>query len=498
MTQTTSAQLIPLQTMLSPLQVVYDVFSGLVLLADSGGMILDYKVDRDLHLYPPLQRYLQKSVQDFLPQRIRSQALQAMEKIKQTGKSTFLNFSLVLENKEEWFEARFSPIENRHIIIVIQNITEQKQKERQLQRQHKWLAALQAIDLTIASSMDLSLTLSTLLRHVITQLEVDAADILILKKNEPNLEFSAGFGFKVLDPENHYVRLGVGCAGKAALEQRIIHITNLLNHQNDFLRFPIFIQEGFVDYYAVPLIAKGSVKGVLEVFHRSPIQSDSEWLNFLETLGKQAAIAIDNAMLFNDLQHSQTEIAQAHDATIEGWSHALDLRDKETEGHTRRVTDMTLNLARLMNIPDEKLIHIQRGSILHDIGKMGIPDNILHKPGTLTSKEWAIMHQHPQYALQMLSSINWLKPALDIPHYHHEKWDGSGYPRGLKGTQIPIAARVFAIVDVYDSLTSNRPYRSAWSHTEAKNYISSESGGHFDPKIVDCFAKLMSGIRHPM
>ena len=200
-------------------------------------------------------------------------------------------------------------------------------------------------------------------------------------------------------------------------------------------------------------------------------------------------------MLYKDKQYSATEIEQAYDTTIEGWSHVLEMRDKETDVHPHRVTSMTLTLARLMNIPDEKLIHIQRGATLHDIGKMGIPDSILFKPGSLTPKEWEVVRQHPQNALQILSPIRYLKPALDIPLYHHEKWDGSGYPYGLKGTQIPLAARIFAIVDVYDALTSDRPYRPAWSHKDAKNYIESESGVHFDPEIVACFTKMLNEIQ---
>ena len=495
MSLTTSIQFAPLQTMISPLDVVYDGFPGLVLLVDSSGVILDYKAGRDHHLYPYFDDTLHKSVQNFLPQGISRQVLQTIESLKQTGKSTSINFDLTIEQKRKWFEARFSSLESHEIIIVIQNITEEKQKEIQFKRQHKWLAALQAIDLSIASGTDLALSLSMLLRHVATELEVDAADILVLKRNEANLDFFAGYGFNFPSSENHYAQLGAGYAGIAALEQRIVHIENLSNHHDDFFHFSTLPQEGFVDYYAIPLVAKGNIRGVLEVFHRSLIQRDSEWLNFLETLGRQAAIAIDNAMLFDELQHSHIELEQAYNATIVGWSHALDLRDKETEDHTRRVTDITLKLASFMEVPQDKLVHIQRGAILHDIGKMGIPDHILHKRGALTEKEWKIMRQHPQYAFEMLAPISYLEPALEIPYFHHEKWDGSGYPRGLKGTQIPLAARIFAVADVYDALTSERPYRSAWPHKKAQNYIFSKANEHFDPGVVDCFRKMIGEVK---
>jgi putative nucleotidyltransferase with HDIG domain len=187
------------------------------------------------------------------------------------------------------------------------------------------------------------------------------------------------------------------------------------------------------------------------------------------------------------LQRSNTELTLAYDATIEGWSRALDLRDKETEGHTQRVTKMTLLLAKKMGMSATEKLDLRRGALLHDIGKMGIPDEILHKPGPLSEEEWVIMRQHPLYAYQMLSPIAYLKGALEIPYCHHEKWDGSGYPRGLKGEQIPLAARLFTVVDVWDALTSNRPYRSAWSKKDSIKYIREQTGKHFDPQVVELF-----------
>ena len=191
------------------------------------------------------------------------------------------------------------------------------------------------------------------------------------------------------------------------------------------------------------------------------------------------------------MQRANDELSQAYDSTIEGWSHALDLRDKETEGHTQRVTKMTLELARAMGLNDNELVHFRRGAVLHDIGKMGVPDGILLKPGVLTEDEWKIMRQHPQLAYEMLAPIMYLKLALDIPYCHHEKWDGTGYPRGLKGEQIPLAARIFAIADVYDALTSDRPYRVAWSMEKTLGHIRSLAGSHFDPQVVEVFLHFM-------
>lgn len=194
------------------------------------------------------------------------------------------------------------------------------------------------------------------------------------------------------------------------------------------------------------------------------------------------------------LQVANLELQEAYDRTMEGWVRALDLRDRETEGHTLRVADMTIRLARAMGIPESEIIHIRRGALLHDIGKMGVPDSILHKGGELTEEEWAVMKKHPAYAYEMLSIIPYLNPALDIPYCHHEKWDGSGYPRGLRGEQIPLAARLFAVVDVWDALLSNRPYRQGWADEKVLEHILANSGSHFDPRVVNVFMRVMDEL----
>ncbi|RPI33753.1 MAG: HD-GYP domain-containing protein [Chloroflexota bacterium] len=249
--------------------------------------------------------------------------------------------------------------------------------------------------------------------------------------------------------------------------------------------------EHFEVYYGVPLIAKGEVLGVLDIFHRSPFNPDVEWLEFLETLAGQLAIAIDNAVLFENLQQMNNDLALAYDTTLEGWSRALDLRDKETEGHTQRVTEMTLRLAEAMGVSDDNMVHVRRGALLHDIGKMAIPDSILLKPGPLTSDEWDVMRRHTAYAYELLSPIAYLRPSLDIPYCHHERWDGSGYPRGLKGEEIPLPARIFAVIDVWDALLSDRPYRQAWPATKATQYIREQVGKHFDPSVGKVFLNLV-------
>lgn len=191
------------------------------------------------------------------------------------------------------------------------------------------------------------------------------------------------------------------------------------------------------------------------------------------------------------LQQSHAKLLEAYEATIEGWSHAMDLRDRETEGHSRRVAELTVKMAKAFGMKDQDLVHIRRGAFMHDMGKLGVPDAILQKPAALTDQEWKIMRHHPQLAHDMLYPIEYLRPAMDIPLNHHEKWDGTGYPRGLKNEEIPVAARLFSVVDVWDALTSDRPYRPAWKEEDALDYIREQSGLHFDPQVVDIFFKVI-------
>jgi HD-GYP domain-containing protein (c-di-GMP phosphodiesterase class II) len=198
-----------------------------------------------------------------------------------------------------------------------------------------------------------------------------------------------------------------------------------------------------------------------------------------------------NALLIQNLQRTIIELSMAYDATIEGFARALDLREKEAEGHIHRVTEMTVQLAKAMGVNEVDRMHIRRGAYLHDVGKMGIPDVILQKPDALNDEEMSFIRMHPQYAYNLLFPVPYLFPALDIPFRHHEKWDGSGYPGGLKGEEIPQSARIFAIVDVFDSLTSNRPYRPAWAKDKALGYIQAQSGKHFDPIVVEAFLRFV-------
>lgn len=356
------------------------------------------------------------------------------------------------------------------------------------------LQTLRTVDKAITSSLDIDITLNILLSHVLTQLNVDAASVLLLQKHEQSLKYSAGRGFRTHMIEGADVHLNDGYAGRSVMERNTIQILAPEEIVNNPLFARLWHEEGFKAYICVPLISKGEVKGVMEVYRRLKFTPSEEWLDFLETLAGQAAITIDNTQMFDNVQRANMELAIAYEATIEGWSRALDLRDKETEGHTQRVTEITMVLAKAVGIKDSQLQHIRRGALLHDIGKMGISDRILLKKGKLTPKEWDIMRTHPMLAYQMLQPIAYLRNALDIPYSHHEKWDGTGYPRGLKGEQIPLVARIFALADVWDALTSSRPYRKAWTNKKTLAYIKKQSGKHFDPHLVDIFLKTITEL----
>ncbi len=376
------------------------------------------------------------------------------------------------------------------VFVSVEDITERKKAEDQIRRQVKHLASLRAVDMAISASIDLPITLRVLINQAVQQLSVDAASILLYNPKTQLLEYAAGSGFSTHAIENTRLRLGESYAGKAALERKMVAASDLATPFSKFRTANLHL-EGFTDYLGIPLIAKGVVKGVLELFSRTPLPTDTEWMSFLDSMAGQAAIAIDNATLFDEVQQANINLRRAYDATIEGWARALELRDGETEGHSARVADMTVQLAAAFDIKDDEMVNIRRGALLHDIGKMGIPDHILLKQGTLTDDEWTIMRRHPVYARQLLGSIEFLQDAIAIPYSHHEKWDGSGYPEGLQGEEIPLAGRIFAVVDCWDALRSDRPYRKAWSDKDTWEYINMNAGKEYDPKVVHKFHELL-------
>ncbi len=476
------------------LEAALQAFSDLNLVIDVEGVILDHKPG--YFLPPNLPEMIRgQKIQNIFSTALAEKFAEVLAAARQTNHMQTFEYQLMLSDREHWFDARLVPIAGSRVIFTARDITECKETENRMKQQMRQLSVLRSIDLAIASGLDLNLLLAMLLDQLNQLMQVDAVAILLLNPKTHLLEFTAGKGFRSSSLQYTHLKLGEGCAGRVALERKLLNVPDLKENEMEFGRSPLFQIEEFTAYYGVPLIAKGRVLGVLEMFHRSTLQPDADWLNFLNMIAGQAAIAIDSALMFRELQKSNIELSLAYDATIEGLSRALDLRDKETEEHTRRVSDTTVKLAVHLGVGATDLIHIRRGAILHDIGKVAIPDRILFKPGPLADDEWTIMRRHPGIAVDLLSSVAYLAPALEIPHWHHEKWDGTGYPDRLRGEAIPFSARLFALVDVYDALTSNRPYRSAWSKQETLHYIESQSGMHFDPAIVPKFVSFMNS--HP-
>ena len=352
--------------------------------------------------------------------------------------------------------------------------------------------AIHFVGMAISSSFDWHVTFNVLLSQAVHMLAMDAACILVFDEDTQFLSYGLGIGFNTNRIHKTRLRIGESLAGKAALKRETIFFADLSEVDDRNMR--LFNQGGedFIGYCAAPLISKGQIKGVLELFNRRPLVAENEWLDFLEMLASQAAIAIDNADLFEDLQRSNSELTQAYDLLIVGWSRALELRDAETHGHANRLVDLALKLARKMGVPDDNLVSFRRGVLLHDIGKMGVPDSILLKPGPLTEEEWQVMRMHPIYANELLTSVAYLKPVAEVPFCHHERWNGSGYPRGLKGDEIPLTARLFSVIDIWDALTTDRPYRRAWSKEKTVAYLQEQAGSLLDPQAVDAFIQLIT------
>ncbi len=361
--------------------------------------------------------------------------------------------------------------------------------ERRMQR----LIAMRAIDTAITSSFKLELVLNILLGQLADLLGAHAADILVFLPDMQTYRFACGRGFRNTIPEQTFIRKAGSYANQATQERRTIKVPRLEERTDSARIYVKTAGEDFSAYLCIPLMAKGLVKGVLEIFQRAPLDLAPEEETFLEMVAGQAAIAIDNAEMFEGLQASNDELTLAYTDTLTGWARTLELRNRESSGEAQRLAETTVRLARSLGAAENELVLMYRGAILHDIGMMGVPDSILLKPGPLTEEERAVVRNHPQYAYDLLSSINYLRTAIDIPFCHHERWDGSGYPRGIKGDQIPFSARLFAVVDVWDALRSRRAFRAAWTDADARNYLRQQSGILFDPKVAQIFLEVIAG-----
>ncbi len=369
---------------------------------------------------------------------------------------------------------------------AIQRTRLHEQTVHQLER----LFALHVIGRAISSNFDLRVIFDLLLSFATSQLKTDAAAVLRFNRDMNWFEYAAGNGFRGRGSERLLMSYGQDELRRAALEDKLVHIPNLAEEP---LRHPERTAgEDFYTYFAAPLTTKGQIKGVLELFYRRPFTPDEGWIEFLKTLAGEAALAIDNAELFAQSQRLANDLIIAYDATIEGWSRALDLRDKETEGHTRRVTELTERLARAMGIGESELVQIRRGALLHDIGKMKVPNEILNKPGALNEYEYTLMKSHVPHGVDILEKSSGIpRPAIEVARCHHERYSGSGYSGGLKGDEIGMFGMIGGIVDCYDAISSDRAYHTGMSAHAALKKMYEWRHRDFHPGMVEQFIQCM-------
>ncbi|MBP1643639.1 MAG: putative sensor protein [Acidobacteria bacterium] len=351
------------------------------------------------------------------------------------------------------------------------------------------LATLLEVSKALAASLDLEVVMQTAIESAVAALELETGAIYLLDGDELRL----GATTPPLPADFPDALRRARLADHAHLDASIRDGRPLF--LADAASAPLTPAERAVvearrlrSLLFVPLLLRGRALGAFIVGSQDGTRAIGEQqVDLCRMLAAEIALAVTNAQLFESVERARNELVAAYDATLLGWSLALEMRDEETNGHTERVTRATLELAAAMGLPATELPHVRRGALLHDIGKMVVPDRILHKTGALSPEEWEIMRRHPEHARAFLAKIDYLGPALEIPYCHHERWDGEGYPRGLRGEEIPLAARIFAVVDVFDALTSDRPYRAARSRSEALDYIREQSGRHFDPAVVSAF-----------
>lgn len=358
------------------------------------------------------------------------------------------------------------------------DITNRKQREHELE-------VIAEMGETLRININTDQVLSTAMTKLMAIMKLDGVFFSLVNKQTQLIEITKASGvWKDLGTVK--MRRDQGLSGHIISTGRAY--LNTRPENDPYILYPEY-SKGFSGIAGVPLMAKGEIIGSLVIGSKQHFSEND--LRLLKAIGDLTSSAIHRADLFEQNAQQTEELRHAYDSTLEGWALALELRDKETQGHSVRIAKMTMRLAKRLNIPEEQMENIRRGALLHDIGKLAVPDTILLKNGPLTSEEWVIMQKHPTYAYEMLSQIKFFKGAIDIPYCHHEWWDGSGYPRGLEGKNIPLASRIFCIVDVWDALTSNRPYREAWKKDEALAHIINQAGTHFDPDIVNEFIQMI-------
>lgn len=429
----------------SELNSLIGAMKDMVVVTDQNGICLDTPANATQLIPNPSPDLPGKSILKLIPAPSGEFVLNLIQKVIENQTVESSDFSVATMDRINWFSCVVSPLDKNHTLLVIRDITQWKDTQEAL------LESEQRFHIMFEN-------------HDVCMLLISPKNGRIVDTNHAAAEF---YGYPID-------------------QMRLMNIYQIdqLPYETIHQEFQKVFSEEQSKFIRIHKLANGELRAV--EIHASPVKINNEDLIYIIILDISERKKAEEAVL-----DKTRELSDAYEATLEGWSNALELRERETAGHSKRVVELTLAICRELQISEEELIHIQRGALLHDIGKMGIPDNILLKPGSLSPDEWVVMRQHPLYAFQLLSKIPFLTPALDIPYYHHERWNGSGYPEGRKGEEIPLAARVFAIVDVWDALISNRPYRPAWTEEAAMNYILDNSGVLFEPGIVEIFQRIV-------
>jgi PAS domain S-box-containing protein len=379
------------------------------------------------------------------------------------------------------------------LLTILRDITEQKRSERIRDRQQKLVDALSEAASIVNSTLTSHEIMDRILASIGRVIPYDSANIMMIDEDCDTVRIVASRGYVALGLQGYQERITLSIRDTDSLNR--IYTTQQPLVIADTSSVPGWINipetSWIHSYLAAPVLVNEKVVGFLNINSPHPNRYTTEMAKNLMAFADQTGIALTNARLLDDLKKSMENLAKSYDITLEGWSKALELRDFETEGHSQRVVNLTVQLAARLGIHEPELTWLRYGVLLHDIGKIGIPDRILFKPGPLSDDEWFIMRRHTEFGLKILQPVPFLAPAIDIPYCHHEHWDGSGYPHGLKGSEIPQFARIFSIVDVWDGLRSIRPYHDSWSFEDAYQYISSQSGKQFDPSIVPVFLDLI-------
>ncbi len=380
----------------------------------------------------------------------------------------------------------------RDLQSLLSGLKDLKSWENELVSTIRNLRYLVEISKVISGTTDMSKVINEVLNNILDHLGAKGAAVLIYDPDTHDLRYEAGRGFvEAYDLDDVRISLDAPFVPWQKGSKKSVFLAHPQSDPGSPEHLKRFLDETFSNYFAVLLTAQDGVKGMLEIFFGEDQASSESWQPYIDALVAQLSNAIEHAQAFGDLQQKVFELTMAYDVTIARFAEAMDRGDNRISRNTQRVSEMTVRLAREMGATEEEIIHIRRGVLLQDISKLSLPEKILQKPGPLTDKEWKIMHQHPQVVFDLLEDIKVLRPALEIPYCHNENWDGSGYPRGLVGDEIPLAARQFAVVNVYDALLTDRPYRPSWEEVDALAYIRSHAGGKFDPVVVDAFFRML-------